>query len=210
MTEEENRKRQKTDVNVTIEDKSNIAKDELWNEVRRSVQEKYKQYGVEFDPSQINTKEELNQHVEILKTMEGKRKAEEKQGAPRGGETENFYSQGQQTGKAETLKNVEDMPLTWLEFDSTEQAIAELNRRKKEGSEKEKREAERILSKLEKKVFSKNSERLDIEFSGNLKDLSKRCLPIKEGMTEEEKQRIQAFNESIIKKRTAWKNKNGD
>jgi hypothetical protein len=210
MTEEENRKK-RTDINVQIENKTEIGKDELWNSVRREVQEKYARFGISFDASQIHDKEGLDQNIEILKGLEGKKKAEEKQNPPKGGDTENFYSQGQQTGKAETLKNVDsDMPISWLEFEDEKEMISTLNRLKREGSPEQRKQATVALSKLEKKAFSKSSDRLDIEFEGNLRDLSKRCLPIKEGMTEEEKQRIQAYNESIIRKRTAWKNKNGE
>jgi hypothetical protein len=155
----------------------------------KEFQAKCKQVGL--DPSQTTP--------EILKD-------ELKKKAPRGNsdETTNFYSQGQQTGKAEPLKVDSEMPLSWLEFDSTEQAISTLNKLKKEGSPQQKKESAILLSKLEKKAFSKNKQLLDVEFSDDIHALTRHEITIPPNATPEEAQKIEAYNAELRRKRSNW------
>jgi len=130
-------------------------------------------------------------------------KDSERKSAPHGGDT---LSWSQNIGEEKEVRQKTD--LASLLVDNTEEGLKSsiefLNFKKSHGSESEKQEAKALLSKAEKRVFSKNKEPLDIEFQGSLKDLGKREIPIKDSWTDEEKAKAEQINEQIRKKRTAW------
>jgi len=85
-----------------------------------------------------------------------------------------------------------------------ESSITYLNYMKSHGTEEQKSEARRLLSIAVSHQFSKRSEPLDIEYEGNLKDLMKHEIVIKDEWSDSEKERALKINADILKKRTAW------
>jgi hypothetical protein len=88
-----------------------------------------------------------------------------------------------------------------------ESTVTYLNYMKSHGTEEQKSEARRLLSIAVKHQFTKNSVPYDAEFSGSLKDILKHPIAIKDEWSDEEKERALKINADILKKRTAWQQK---
>jgi hypothetical protein len=127
--------------------------------------------------------------------QESKRQAAENRGqspAPtRGGETAMLQSQYR-------LDNDSDTDLGWIKASSEEELIAIAQSRAKKGD----RESQEFLKEISKRVV-KNG-RLDIEFSGNIRDFSRSLLPTSEFMNSEEKERRDRINSYLKKNRVNW------
>lgn len=130
----------------------------------------------------------------------------EKQKPVSGGDTQPFW-QNELGGKHEDPRAKTD--LASLLVDNTEEglksAIEFLNFKKKSGTPEEKQEASRLLGIAEKRVFSKNKQLLDVEFSDDIHALTRHELPIPSNATDEEKQRIEQYNSELRRKRANWK-----
>jgi hypothetical protein len=200
MSEDEFRKK-KTDITVSIdrseelkqiEEENASLKETLKLIAEKEFSAKCKQVGL--DPETATP--------EILK-------AELRKQAPRGGEGQPYW-QNELGGKPEDPREKTD--LGSILVDNTESGLKSsiefLNYKKSHGSNEEKAEASRLLSIAVKHQFSKNKTPLDIEFSGNLKDLMKHEIAIKDEWSDEEKERALKINADILKKRTAWQERN--
>jgi hypothetical protein len=123
--------------------------------------------------------------------------------APRGGDT---LSWSQNIGEEKEVRQKTD--LASLLVDNTEEGLKSsiefLNWKKKNGSESEKAEARALLSKAEKRQFSKNKTTLDAEFQGDIHSLTRHEIAIRENMTDEEKTKIEAYNAELRRKRANW------
>jgi len=200
MTEENELNRQKkdrTNIVVTIDKNEELKDAEAENEslketlkliAQKEFEAKCKQVGL--DPSKADP--------ETLK-------AELRKQAPRGGEGQPYW-QNELGGKPEDPREKTD--LGSILVDNTESGLKSsiefLNWKKSHGSNEEKAEASRLLSIAVKHQFSKNRTPLDIEYEGNLKDLMKHEIVIKDEWSDSEKERALKINADILKKRTAW------
>jgi hypothetical protein len=178
-----------------LQEQNNELKTTLQLLAEKEFQAKCKQHGL--DPQKASV-EDLEQ---ILKS-ETKR-------APRGN-PEDTLSWNQAIGsEKEDVRAKTD--LASILTDNTESglksAIEFLNFKKKNGTLEEKAEARKLLAVCEKKIFSKGKTLLDMEFSGNLKDLAKREITIKDDWTDEQKRQAEEKNAEIRKKRSAWTQK---
>jgi len=158
----------------------------------KEFQAKCKQYGLDASKS---TPEDLK----TIMNSERKR-------APRSDDSESpSWSQAIGEEREDPRARID---LGSILIDSTKQglesAIEFLNYKKSHGSNEERQEASRLLSIAVKHQFSKRSEPLDITYESNLKDLLKHPIAIKDEWSDEEKERALKINADILKKRTAW------
>jgi len=125
-------------------------------------------------------------------------KAELRKKTPHGGDTISWSQANQEKSDSEKTD------LGSVMVSDAREAITYLNFVKNHGTESEKEDAKRLLGIAIKSQFGKHTEPLDIEYTGNLKNLLKHDILIRDGMTDEEKERIQKFNAELLRKRTAW------
>lgn len=166
----------KGDIAIQIENQTEISKDELWNQTLRWIQQKYQEHGVPFDPNTVREKAELDQHLVVIKNLEGRKEAERKATippAPRGGDTAPL-SQSQLTGQTTTaveggkLEKESEIPLSWLEFDSEEELVATLKKISEDRTDSRSEVARRVYNELTKKVIGKNQQ---FELQGAVSDM---------------------------------------
>lgn len=85
-----------------------------------------------------------------------------------------------------------------------ENAISFLNFKKKSGTQAEKEEARKLLAVAEKRIFSKNKQLLDVEFSDDIHALTRHEISIPSNASPEEAQKIEAYNAELRRKRANW------
>ena len=59
-----------------VENKTELDKSEVWDELVRGISDGFKKHGIEFDTSTISTKADLDNNARILNQLEQKEKAE--------------------------------------------------------------------------------------------------------------------------------------
>jgi hypothetical protein len=181
------------DLAVRIENQTEIDKDEWWNETRRWIEHKYQEKGVPFDVNTIQTKAELEQHLAILKRLEGRDEAERQASippAPRGGTTaplndSQITGQKPETERLPLDRVISEVPLTWLEFDSEEELVATLKKISEDRTDSRSELARKAYNQLTKKVIGKSQ---TWELQGNMTNLDKnkkKPLPYFEKVKEE-------------------------
>ena len=124
----------------------------------------------------------------------------------RGGDT---LSWSQNIGEEKEVRAKTD--LGSILTDNTEEGLKStiefLNWKKRNGTQEEKLEAQKLLGKAEKRIFSKNKTTLDAEFQGDIHALTRHELPIPPNATDEQIQKIEAYNSELRRKRSNWKSK---
>jgi hypothetical protein len=191
------------DVTVKIENQTELEKDLLWDEMRQGIVEKYKEKGIAFDANTLQSKADLDNAAQILLDMD-KRATQENtywDKGVRGGDTVNYYSEGQQTGKTTyQLDENSNIDLDWAKFDSTEDMILILNKQAKKNDP----QAIKALNQLTKKMLH-NSKPIDWEYNGKLKSLITAGTPILESDPENVKIAKEKRNEAVRKDRCNWR-----
>jgi len=191
------------DINATImvENKTELDKSEVWDELVRGISDGFKKHGIEFDTSTISTKADLDNNARILNQLEQKEKAEASNNRNidlHGGDTARWDS-NQVNGKIQLDKN-SDLPLEYISCENVNDLISVVESKAKSGD----KPSQEFLSKITSKMI-RSPKALDLTFEGSSKDFLRQEKKINLGDSEEVRQKKEEFNDNLRKNRTNWR-----
>ncbi len=188
---------------IKVENQTAIDQEEYWNEGKRALQQKYVERGIPFDINTIQSKEQMDNAIQVINNIDRTKKEKEAmpKEPPKGGSTALLNEH--QTGLHTTKIQLDENSFDWdfLKFDSTEQLVEFVEKRVKKNDP----QAKKVLGQLTRKMLEKP---LNMEYKGTLKSLLSSEKRISEFDNEETKNQKIAYNERIKKERSNWKNLN--
>jgi len=193
----------KADVTVTIEDTTSTAKSELWNNMKREIQGKYEENGLPLDVDTLNSKEAMDNAVEILKAVETKNKEKSESSKDLHGGDTAWLNSNQVSGHTMQLDKDSDLPISMITASSAEDLIQIASEKARQGD----KDSQQVLSKLTRKIIH-NPKPIDMEFQGSIKDFMRNEKKINFGDSEEVRGKKEVFNNNLRKNRSNWSDKN--
>lgn len=178
VKENEKKKLKAGDVNLTITNQTSLDQQQVWDEIRGEIRDRYEKLNIPFDAEQITTKKDMEHHIAVLKTLEKgvnefrqERRAQESGVPLTGAQTGENTPDSSDRPIAQLREISKDIPIDLMEFHSETEMVKFLDAVAHDTNDPRQKEAEKLYGQVLAHTFEKTG---TVEFQGEGKDFGKK------------------------------------
>lgn len=188
------RTKQKTTLNIKVENRTSHEQQKLWMKMKEKLSEKLSEEGIPLKPDDITSSDDMDRYAKIHSELVKRKKETQNVASGQKIATGQTPLSAEQLGRAEYYPT--DVDVSMREYPDEEAMIEDLKAEASQGNE----DAKKYLQRLMKKQMSQDIQHgVQYEFQGKLKDFRQEVSPT---ASEEEEEEV---SEEISKGKKKWR-----